>query len=61
MSTRLIDIANISVTSFWGGSKKGKMIQLTNLGGRDYSQLTKDEVEILIKILQDWLKGKEQS
>ena len=59
MSTRLIDIANIGVTSFWGGGIKGKMIQLTILGGRDYSQLTKDEVEILIKILQDWLKGKE--
>jgi len=44
---------SMSITRFWGGPEKGRMIQLTINNSEGYIQLTKKEINKLIKILFD--------
>jgi len=62
MSTQIASITgttegylnNLDITSFYGGNKRGKCIQLTT--DYDHVQLEKDEVAELVRVLSDWLK-----
>lgn len=41
----------ISLTRFWGGAEKGRMLQLTVSNSDGYIQLTEEEAIVLAKIL----------
>jgi len=47
--------STLSLTRFWGGTKKGRMLQLTinNDEGHSYIQLTKKQVDKLAVILSE--------
>jgi len=59
MSTNIYESNKLIITSFYGGQKKGKMIQITSLEtkelGVSYCQLNKDEVTEIIRKLADWI------
>jgi hypothetical protein len=63
MSERLLEITerygererNLYVTSFYGGKINGKMIQLFT-PETDHISLTYDQVDILFRVLRDWLR-----
>ena len=46
----------LHINSFWGGEKKGLMIQLTLSETEPYIQLDKSQVDELIDVLQKWRK-----
>ena len=48
----------LSLTSFWGGTERGRSLQLTISNG-NYIQLTKGAVEELRDSILDWLEGKQ--
>ena len=59
MSTNIYESNKLIITSFYGGQKRGKMIQITALEtkelGVSYCQLNKDEVTEIIRKLADWI------
>jgi hypothetical protein len=67
MSTHLATVvcddprtSGLYISSFFGGDKRGRCIQLTldSLGSQtDYVQLTEENVDELLGILQEWRKA----
>jgi hypothetical protein len=52
LNTKRID-TEMNITRFWGGPKKGTMLQLTIRNGDGYIQLTKKQCKKLSKLLID--------
>jgi len=50
--------ATLSLTSFFGGTERGRSLQLT-ISNSGYIQLTKDAVKELRDSILDWLEGKQ--
>lgn len=48
-------VNGLSVTSFFGGIQRGICLQFSMHQGREYAQLTRDDVEQLKAAIDDWL------
>ena len=60
MSTNIYESDKLIITSFYGGQKRERMIQMTALEtkemGVSYCQLNKDEVVEIIRKLTNWIE-----
>jgi len=57
MATELKGTKDLAVTAFWGGDRKGRMIQLMPKRLNKYSELNVNEVITLVNTLAAWLGG----
>ena len=55
MSTTIWNNGIYKLTVFWGGIRRGKMIQITLEEGKDHLQLTSAEAHELGKQLIEWV------